>query len=75
MQRFFFDILDGFQVLAEGQGVLCRDLEDARQRASAAVVEIAQHLSGRLNRGISVVVRDEAGERVFVTTPEAPRED
>lgn len=61
--RFFFDLIDGLRLVADEQGIDCRGLAEARQRAVGTLVELAGDLlPGGHTREMAVHVRDDMGE-------------
>ena len=65
MARYYFDILDGAQVMRDDEGAEFDSLDAAVQAAARSAAEIGQ---GRLARGetsdVVVEVRDERSQRV-----------
>jgi hypothetical protein len=71
MARFFFDILDGDDLLNDDEGLDLDSIEMARREAEQTLSEIAKELfiAGSLQRALSVIVRHNGRQMFVVAMP------
>lgn len=67
MQRYFFNIKRGDEVIADEEGIHLPNLDAVREEARASAEEILSQeiLEGDLPKDQSFVVRDESGQIVL----------
>ena len=66
MQRYFFDIRDGDELIVDEEGMLLRDVEAAKEEAARSLADIAKEdvgekFNGGAERQLTIVIRDSAG--------------
>lgn len=65
MPRFFFDFDDGQAHLTDDDGLIMKDVHEARGAAIAALPGVAKDLAVDRQYKIKSIVRDEEGRSVF----------
>jgi len=73
MPRFFFDILDGDDLVLDDEGVELNSIDRAREEAETTLREVARELSefGSLQGNLSIIVRNEY-KQLFVVAMTMP---
>jgi hypothetical protein len=68
MPRYFFDSRDGETFIRDEDGVVCDDIDGARDQAAVALAELARDiLPGLERRELIIDVRDEDDQPVLKT--------
>jgi hypothetical protein len=65
--RYFFDIRDGDELIADEEGLELPDLDAAFREAAYSLAEISSKKSRVVGSGIAVVVRDASGNVMLDT--------
>jgi hypothetical protein len=66
MPRFYFDTSDDDRLIADDDGLILHDVEEAKQEAVRALPDMARdRLSPDGYREVVVVIRDEAGVQLW----------
>lgn len=69
MPRFYFDIHDG-ELQRDEEGLECANVEAARERVMASLPDVAELITSgdRDSQAVTVMVRDETGDRIYTGT-------